>query len=590
MTELFKFDDAFVAKFAAFHEKVVSVNSRKVIDPEDPEYNQLKKTQFLLGKDASRIVRSLLVKHQIQVVSNKEPCCVELSNRTRIVKQSDGSVRIDVVLLDYVFDGEKGELTFIEGSTSSITHAMSGQPSTMSLMDIAKRLTAHVCSSWLNALLDYAIKQPLAAAGFSSDVASQTGACERVTSTAKRFIKNFFREKTIGSVVGAALWECVLDKAIFGFTIKAFGHKANLAHYNHVARNWATWQLYTEETPHLVRMIGAELTIHPYDYSQTLTTTMLQSMRERFFKLGGTQSGWSFLTRQSSGVLGHLWPGVLQCAGYSDAYSVRMLNRLGALRCKRLPYGRWLFYVFGSKPLMQPDKAKLNESLVWLTILLVNSYHARKLAASTILGVFRQIEDYLSSEDASVTKKSTYQGVLRKAETWHRQLFQQNIASRNQSNYQWQPLIQSLQVGSVSFYSLNTSRELTVEGQAMAHCVAGYGGQCFANRCRIYQVRVSGGHLATLEVRWNGRNWTLGQLYGTGNSPITSKKVLDAVKTLIRQCNKPSVKTLDPSLNIDFDAKAKEAAASSVAQAPEQVNPFGLNRDALNNEDYILAA
>lgn len=590
MTVLFKSDATFAAKFAEYLEQGERVKRDLFSDVPASEATKRKKIltkmEFSLGKDILRIVQSLMVKHQILLVTQKEPGCVELSNGTRILKQADGSVRIDANLQDCVFDAEKGELAYIQGTSPCILQAISAKPTSMSLFDLAPRLTDVVTHQWVTAIVDQAVKQPLATAGFSAEVFEDNGAFAQLTAkTTRQYTKNFFREKTKGCVVGKALWECVLDPAIFSLTLKAYGKNATLAHYNHVAHNLSTWQMYAKETPHLVRMIGAELVLNSSDYTQTMTTTMLQSMRERFFSLGGTQSGWSFLTRQSSVVLGHVWS-----ATSTRPHAVSLLNRLGALGCKRLPYGRWLFYVFDSVPTIQDDGPKLNESLAWLTMMLVTAFHSRKLSASTLLEIFRQIEDYLHSENVSVTSKATFQGMMRKAETWHRQRFQRDTAQRMRTNCQWQPLLQELQVGSVSFKSLNSSLDLEEEGRAMLHCVSSYGGQCFENRCRIYQVRLSGVHIATLEVRWSGKSWTFGQLYGPRNSKILSKKVNDAVKTLIRQCNKPGCKLLDRSLNIDFNAKAKEEASASTEVQALDANQFGLNREALYNEAYILAA
>lgn len=314
-------------------------------------------------------------------------------------------------------------------------------------------------------------------------------------------------------VLGKLLWDSgLLDREVFGMAVRVGGFRFTLELYNQCAVNRTELQARIAEAPHMAPWLygadlGSTLQVHQ---------TVWQDMKLRFMGLGGTQQGWKWLCSQGANWFRYL---------SLNQTHVLMVNRLAALQIGRIPYHRGLMGA-----LLYKQDTRFFDVLKAAVI----ANRKRKLKVADFQD-YVLIFDYLGSVPSAATKGSTWASLMRKQRVWHMEQVRLEVERRKESGacYGWAPMVQSIVQDDFEAISLNDSDALWEEGGVMHHCVGGYDSSCYRNMSRIYSIRRAGERVATLEIRLVGNKWTIGQLYGVGNSRITDKAVIKLSKRVL---------------------------------------------------------
>lgn len=314
-------------------------------------------------------------------------------------------------------------------------------------------------------------------------------------------------------VLGKLLWDSgLLDREVFGLAVRVGGFRFTLELYNQCAEKRTELLARVAEAPHMAPWLcgadgGSRLQVHQ---------TVWQDLKTRFMELGGTQQGWKWLSNQGANWFRYLTMG---------KQYVSMVNNLAALQLGRVPFHRGLV---GS--LAYRDDVRYFE--VFKAAVLAN--RKRKLKVADFQD-YVLIFDYLEQVRTATAKGATWASLMRKQRAWHAEQVRLEVERRKESGacYGWAPLVQSIVQDDLEAISLNDSDELWEEGGVMHHCVGGYDQSCYHNKSRIYSIRRAGERVATLEIRLVGTKWTIGQLYGAGNSRVTDKAVVKLSKRVL---------------------------------------------------------
>lgn len=348
-------------------------------------------------------------------------------------------------------------------------------------------------------------------------------------------------------ILGKELFEHIIDKEVFSLSIKIFGIKATVPQYNFVARNKEVLRRLLKETPNMAPFFYA-FYAPPYCakefFSNTVSLDAVSEIKAYFTSQGLTPAGWRFLTQQGSRFN--------EVVYYSDNLakgSIKLINQLSLLGCKKIPYGSWLLRNY-SRLLSLTINAE--KSAVPLLFLAVDAFHRKAATAKSLEVDFLQCLDYVERNEITSFKGVTWASLQRRQQRWHQDCAQLEMKRRLElkgSMYRWGAIVPELTMGTLTAKSLNTSEELIEEGLEMAHCVGGYDYACFQNKSRIYSVTSEGVRLATIELRKMGKRWKLSQCYGARNSKVTDGQVLRIAASLEKACNK-SAANLDTSLSV----------------------------------------
>lgn len=108
--------------------------------------------------------------------------------------------------------------------------------------------------------------------------------------------------------------------------------------------------------------------------------------------------------------------------------------------------------------------------------------------------------------------------------------------ARSPAPAQWPVFVPAVEWDGLRFVSLASDAALLTEGDAMNHCIGGYGERCRGGMLRAYSVREgkSGTRVATLTVEEvaPGR-WKIDAIKGNYNAPVT-KRVEEAASAVLR--------------------------------------------------------
>jgi hypothetical protein len=108
--------------------------------------------------------------------------------------------------------------------------------------------------------------------------------------------------------------------------------------------------------------------------------------------------------------------------------------------------------------------------------------------------------------------------------------------ARSPAPAQWPVFVPAVEWEGLRFVSLASDAALLVEGDAMNHCIGGYGERCRGGMLRAYSVRdsKSGTRVATLTVEevTPGR-WRIDSIKGNCNAPVL-KRVEEATAAVLR--------------------------------------------------------
>lgn len=358
-------------------------------------------------------------------------------------------------------------------------------------------------------------------------------------------------------VLGKVLWDSgIIDREVFGLGVRINGFRFSMKLYNQCATSFEALTARVKEAPNMVPwLLNREV-------NELMThQTVWRDLKNGFIAQGGTSQGWKWLCAQGQTWFRHLdmRPPV-----------VELVNRLAALQLGRVPYHHGLMgrLVYRQDPrLLDVFKAAMV------------AYRKRKLKVSEFQD-YNLIFDYLHRVKTATTKGATWASLLRKQREWHLEEARRELARRKEQGgcLGWAPIVQSLSIKRIEAKSLNTSDELWEEGTTMQHCVGGYDQACYRNQSRIYSMTEAGHRVATLEIRLVDKTWTIGQLYGPGNSKVKDKDVIALSKKVLSACKRA------PKLDMNDNKVLRRPMLKHVqvtAPAQEQSQPVWADDDNL---------
>jgi hypothetical protein len=158
--------------------------------------------------------------------------------------------------------------------------------------------------------------------------------------------------------------------------------------------------------------------------------------------------------------------------------------------------------------------------------------------------------------------KAGWPALQREQQEWRLQQVLQREA-RSPAPAQWPVFVPAVEWEGLRFIGLASDAALLVEGDAMNHCIGGYGERCRGGMLRAYSVREgkSGTRVATLTVEEmaSGR-WKIDAIKGNYNAPVT-KRVEEAAAAVLRSLEEAHASF--PSTRAQmFRARSGESAAA----------------------------
>jgi hypothetical protein len=147
--------------------------------------------------------------------------------------------------------------------------------------------------------------------------------------------------------------------------------------------------------------------------------------------------------------------------------------------------------------------------------------------------------------------------------------------ARSPAPAQWPVFVQAVEWEGLRFVSLASDAALLTEGDAMNHCIGGYGDRCRGGMLRAYSVRdrKSGTRVATLTVEEAapGR-WKIDAIKGNYNAPVP-KRVEEAAAAVLRSLEEAHASF--PSTRAQmFRARSGESTAAVPAATIAADNDF----------------
>ncbi|GBG14264.1 ATP-dependent protease [Novimethylophilus kurashikiensis] len=319
------------------------------------------------------------------------------------------------------------------------------------------------------------------------------------------------------------IWDCnILDRAVFGLSIRIQGNSPTLSCYNACMINRVDVEARIKEAPNLASYLIRYCNRGEEVYAQS---TVFQEARDEFIMAGGSAKGWRWLTKQGWGTVSRRFP------RESWYHSAKLATDLADAQVGKVPVVLSLWH--HSTSIFMPGLAKI----------VAETYKQRKAKASEMNHYVPLIFDFLRAEcgkSLSVFKGATWKSLVRRQEEWHRKIQRERREKLRESGNQWAwaPVIQEVVSKSFVATSLNDTESLWDEGDSMGHCVGGYSEYCFKNRSRIYSIKSKEGvRVATLELKLQKSKWTIAQLYGQGNSRVTDQEVRQLATKVAKRCN-----------------------------------------------------
>jgi hypothetical protein len=328
-------------------------------------------------------------------------------------------------------------------------------------------------------------------------------------------------------VLGRLLWDSgLIDREVFSLATRLEGFAFSMETYNLCVIHKEGLAARAKEAPNMVPWLLTQLPGQLYGRSHAINVqqTVWKDLKDHFLSLGGTPQAWKWLCGQ-----GYSWFKSYQL----EAYYIQLFNALGALQLGKVPLHRGL--VGGLKSRLSPGYGVVDPSRYLDVFKAAAVAHRKRKLKVGDFENYNLIFDYLNQVPTATTKGATWASLMRKQHVWHREEARREMERRKEAGgcVAWSALVQWFQQGDLEAFSLNNSDDLWEEGAAMVHCVGGYDERCFHNQSRIYSVRRKGERVATLELRFDDRQWTIGQLYGPGNTVVKDKAVVQMAKKVL---------------------------------------------------------
>jgi hypothetical protein len=159
--------------------------------------------------------------------------------------------------------------------------------------------------------------------------------------------------------------------------------------------------------------------------------------------------------------------------------------------------------------------------------------------------------------------KAGWLALQRQHQEWRLEQVLQREA-RSPAPAQWPVFVPAVEWEGLRFVGLASDAALLVEGNAMNHCIGGYGERCRGGMLRAYSVREgkSGTRVATLTVEEAapGR-WRIDAIKGNYNAPVT-KRVEEAASAVLRSLEEAHAQFVATRAQM-FRARSGESAAAT---------------------------
>lgn len=262
---------------------------------------------------------------------------------------------------------------------------------------------------------------------------------------------------------------------------------------------------------------------------------MTQLMKEHLRKLGMSESGWKYLSKQSPS-----W--ILLAMRCSPSLRALVIASNLQLRTAHL-LNVEIWNVMSARKdflLVEPLRKSLKTTVPIRKIRLVPDaaeqamqHGAERPEAlseiiwQTVMGIGDALSDPLlgegSPDDAKALREHllgtrNVQGLMRFSKAWHKASFLRGC--RDVGPFpSWS--MTSFELNGWTGTRLRDSESLYEEGLAMRHCVAGYALKVARGRSTIFSLRHESGERATLEVSGTGEGWQVVQVVSAGNRLVS---------------------------------------------------------------------
>jgi hypothetical protein len=329
-------------------------------------------------------------------------------------------------------------------------------------------------------------------------------------------------------VLGRLLWDSgLIDRDVFSLAVRLGGFAFSMETYNLCVFHKEGLVARAKEAPHMVPWLLTRLPsqqLYGRSHAINVQESVWKDLKDYFLSLGGTSQAWKWLCGQ-----GYSW-----FKSYPlEEYYIKLFNALGALQLGKVPLHRGLV---GSLNAILAPTYGVTDPTRYLDVFKAAAvaHRKRKLKVGDFDN-YNLIFDYLNRVQTATTKGATWASLMRKQHVWHMEEARLAMERRKEAGgcVAWSALVQWLQQGDLEAFSLNDSDDLWEEGAAMVHCVGGYDQRCFHNTSRIYSIRRKGERVATLELRFDDKHWTIGQLYGPGNTAVKDKAVVQLANKVL---------------------------------------------------------
>lgn len=191
-------------------------------------------------------------------------------------------------------------------------------------------------------------------------------------------------------------------------------------------------------------------------------------------------------------------------------------------------------------------------------------------AKEALSGEVADLSDWLVGSELGIwqnlPKDATWGQLKRISKLWHdeQEAIELDRLSREKAKFQeekeahkldpfasratehWEPIMGSFKSEGWEAVELTSQAQLTVEGQAMKHCVSSYSGYCREGSLRIFSIRFDGERKCTMEVRGDadlrslgaGAQFKITQNKGKHNAEVTSPATRGFCKDALAEVEK----------------------------------------------------
>lgn len=319
--------------------------------------------------------------------------------------------------------------------------------------------------------------------------------------------------------ISKKMWELgILNKDVLGLTIKIFGFNARLADYNYCLSR------YDVLTEAVTRMPG----LAPFlrDMQDNNYFAHIAQVKRTFRKEKMTDEGWRWLGRQSSRVVGALYP-LLVAGGYRqgefplfnvNSAVVEKINVMAKEQVGRLPLLNKLWFWDW---LTSDQKDSYNTGFAIALRQALRAYRKRKATLTEIglhFGNAKLLVDSLSRMPVKEVRRrlrnATWKSMMARSMVLRQQLV---APSLGRPALEWAPGSGTLSLGGYSAHSINSSYELEQFTQKYPSFAIGYCAQLAAEgRMRIYALSDKCGVVGVLGLSRRSKDakrWMVGFIH-----------------------------------------------------------------------------